>query len=420
MDRLERLYSFMPSYYHAESSEYINATFKAFAEQDQLIESAVDDAKDQLYVSRAVHNYLDYLSSNFDISRPTDILYFIDSKFRELIPVLSYWPKQVKPTIYKCLELFWSIEYLHSTSTSGNFETFNLVGGETLSFTVDETKEISVTFLAEDFAVPGAATAQEVVDRINEWVPEYVIAHTYHDKLLNQIHVRISTLTFGLAGTVQITGGTANVALAFDTDKHQYTKVSLHELNPNELIVRMPKKIILEYDTLLWSHHFHADATIVDSRPVVDATHPYWPGSFFYDRPTGSSIHITSTVTTLQQSIGASGHYAAVTFADTSQFPGAGGHIVFDFGGNEQEVVKYLSRPNNTTLLLDATYPFVYSHGIGDRVNLCYPTPYKPRITGVDYPIFFVDTEIAYELISRFILLLKAAGIVVRWILEDD
>lgn len=419
MDRLQRLINLMPRFYKPANNVMLNGILQAWAQEDQASEVSVSDAKDMLFIKRAISKYLDYLASNLNVSRPT-IVKFIDDKFRQLIPVLTYWPKQIKPSIYKCLELFWSIEYLHSTATSGNFEPFNLSGGETLTFMVDEFHEVSVNFQATDFAVPGAATAQEVCDRINAWLPEYIIAHVYHNKLLNEKFVKISTNTFGLAGAIQVVGGTANVALAFDGEKHQYTKVSMHEMKPNELTVRMPKKIILEYDSLLWSHRFHADETIMDSRPVIDAAHPYWPGSFFYDRPAGTSIHLTSVNTTLNQVIGAGGHYAVVQFADTSQFPGTGGYIVFNFGGNRQEHVRYLSRPNNTSLLLDATYAFHYNHTFGTQVNFCYPTPYAPRITGIDYPIFFVDTEIALELVGSFVLLLKAAGIVVRWILEDE
>jgi hypothetical protein len=417
--RLERIVSFVPEFYKPSSNVMFSGILKALAQEDTDIDTSITDAKDQLYISRAVSKYLDFLASNFNVARPT-LIKFIDSKFRELIPVLTYWPKQVKPTIYKCLELFWNIEYLHSTATSGNFETFNLVGGETLSFLVDETHEVSVTFLADDFAVPGAATAQEVVDRINEWLPDYLIAHVYVNKLLNQNFVMISTSTFGLAGSVQVTGGTANVALAFDTNKHQYTKVSIHEIYPNELVVRMPKKIIIELDSLLWSHRFHVDSTIIDSRPVIDTLHPYWPGSFFYDRASGTSLEIHNITTTLGQIIAAGGHYALVTLGDTSQFVSTGGYVVFRFGLSRQEHVRYLSRPTNTTLLLDATYAFSYNHAIGETVNYCLPTPYAPRITGIDYPIFFVDTEVALQLVGSFVLLLKAAGIIVRWILEDD
>lgn len=418
MDRLARLKRLMPSLYKPASNPIILGLLSAIAQEDESASTQIDNAKDQIFIKTAVGTYLDYLANNLDVSRPT-IINFIDSKFRELIPILSYWPKQVKHSIYKCLELFWSVEYLHSTVTSAA-EPFNLVGGENLTLIVDETHTVGVTFLAEDFAIPGVATAEEVVARINAWLPDYVTAYVYDDHILGTTHVKISTNTFGLAGTVQVTGGNANLALGFDTDKHQYTRVSLHELNPNELVVRIPRNIIVEMDTLKWSHRFHADHTIIDSRPVIDSAHPYWPGSFFYDRPGGSSIYLTSTSTTTSQVLTAGINYGIINVVDSSQFPGAGGYVVFDFGLDTQEVVKYLLRPSNNTILLDATHIFQHSHILGTTLHYCMNTPYAPRITGDDYPIFFIDTAVGQQLVQSFILLLKAAGIVVRWIIEDE
>ena len=418
MDRLERLQRFMPGFYKPANNPIIFGLLTAIAQEDEANSISIENAKEQIFVKSAVNMYLDYLASNLDIQRPT-LIHFIDDKFRELTPILSFWPKQVKHSIYKCLELLWTTEYLHSTVTSGA-ETFNLIGGENLTLIVDNTTVIGVTFLAEDFAVSGAATAQEVVDRINAWLPEYVIAYTYFDALTGDTTIKISTNTFGLAGVIQITGGTANAVLGFDVLKHQYTKVSLHELNPNELVVRIPKKIIFNLDTLKWAHRFHADSTIIDSRPIIDSAHPYWPGSFFYDSVGGASIGLSSMYTTTNQILTAGINYGLINVIDSSQFPVGGGYVVFDFGLETQEVVRYQLRPSNTQILLNATYTFQHTHAPGTQMNFCAITPVVPVNTGDDYPIFFIDTEIAQELVAQFILLLKAAGVIVRWYLTDE
>lgn len=419
MNRNDRIYKGVPRYYSPGYNRNITALLDAFAAENTRIDTQAQNAKEQLFVGTAVGQFLDILASNLGVTRPT-ITPFSDDLFRQFIPLTSFAPKQVKKSIYQVLELFWGTEYLHSTVTTTNTETFNLSGGESLELEIDEKHTVIVTFVTADFATPGAATAQEVVNKINAFSPEYVTAFVNSDNLGGDVYVSIATRTFGIAGTIQITGGTANSILGFTTDKIQSTKVSLHEINPNELIVRIPRTLNVQTDQLLWSHHFHADSTIQAGDPS-STSDPYWPGSFLYDRSSGTSLGLYSTTALLSTSISSGVNYATLDFDDVSDFPSTGGRLVFDFGNSAQEdSIRFYNRITNTQLRIDATHIFEHDHAPGTLVNLMAVSPAVPETDGSDYPIFFVDTNIGQEIVEQGLLLLKAAGIIVRFVFVDE
>lgn len=413
----------MPDLYKQGTNPVLRAYLLACAGELDDLDVEVDNAKDQLFIQRANNYYLDYLAANFKVSRPVGTPFY-DDAFRELIPVLTWWPKQVKNSIYKALSLFWPYWCSHSTAISSSGSTYNLVGNEYLTLTVDETHELSV-FFGPDNITPGAATAQEVADTINAWIPNYVVADTYYEHDTGLTKVIISTTTYGVEGSVEITGGSANTILNFPESKYQYPKISIHELYPNELVVRIPKSFLVSIPDIKWVHRFHADATIYDTLPVPG----YWPGHFFYDSPSSTSVALRSLQSTLTMVSGLApiGNTVITVADDVSQWP-ASGALVFDFGGPEMETCPYLTRTLPNMIMLDSTYTqpgttvqFEKSHPNGQKVNVCelHP-PVVPRKYGEDHPIFFVDTANAYDVILPIVLLLKAAGIVVRWILEDE
>lgn len=407
-DRFQRISKNIPQYYKPGINRNWKGILTALANENDTIDTSISNAKDQLFVQRASAQFLDMLGSNVGVPR-TIVISFIDTLFRELIPILSFYPKQVKPSMYAALALFWPADYMHSTITSTSYGPYVFAGGERLFLTVDETKFVDVSFLTSDFENPLAATAQEVVDKINSWLPDDVKAFVTYNNISGHSYVSIATNTYGLSGSVQITGGSANSILNFSTSKSQYTKVSLEEVNANEIVVRIPREINLQNGDPRLAHRFHADSTIVDGRPSVDSGHPFWPGHFFYDFRHGGSIGISSTRAHLSTPITAGDNYSVLTFDDVSQFPSAGGYITFDFGLSTQETVRYLMRLNNTQLRIDPFHTFSYAHASTTLTNLSQITPVVPRIDGYDYAIFFLDTGISRELTEGFLLLLKAA-----------
>jgi len=93
-----------------------------------------------------------------------------------------------------------------------NTQPYNLVGGETLFVSVGGEVE-TIDFVSTDFAVPGSATAQEVLTKIN------AVASSYEARATN---AGMSVRIFARANThenIEVTGGTANAILNFPTDE---------------------------------------------------------------------------------------------------------------------------------------------------------------------------------------------------------
>ncbi len=91
--------------------------------------------------------------------------------------------------------------------TSGNAEAFAINSGDTLGIKV-HGHPYTVTFHVGDFAVPGSGTAAEVATRVVADVPLLASKDVGG-------FVEIETLVRGELATLQVTGGAANVALAF-------------------------------------------------------------------------------------------------------------------------------------------------------------------------------------------------------------
>jgi len=96
---------------------------------------------------------------------------------------------------------------------------FTLFGGEILFVDVGGVVE-TITFESADFLAPGAATAQEVLTRINASASLFESRISVGDKI--RIFARAN-----FQEEIQVTGGTANTALAFPTDNKFTTKLFL-------------------------------------------------------------------------------------------------------------------------------------------------------------------------------------------------
>lgn len=90
-------------------------------------------------------------------------------------------------------------------------DTYDLSGGKTLTVKIDGGSTQTITFVDGNFAVPSAATAAEVAAVINAQIVGASSLVTSTDK------VTIKSDTLGTGSHVEVTGGTANVALAFST-----------------------------------------------------------------------------------------------------------------------------------------------------------------------------------------------------------
>ncbi len=96
-------------------------------------------------------------------------------------------------------------------------QLYNLSGTETLTVVVDgkSVNTQTITFQSSDFLIPGLATAQEVVDRINLDLAGATATTTS----LGQKITITSNTERSSDSKIQVTGGTANAELNFDTSE---------------------------------------------------------------------------------------------------------------------------------------------------------------------------------------------------------
>jgi hypothetical protein len=518
-----------------------------------------------------------------------------DDDFRKLIPVLSFYPKQVRKTIIALLDVFWGPGFTRPNINSGNVEDYNF-GPETLltgtvnfikgnniikgvgtsflseldpgdyikpntasgytyqkvsavisntelelaevwksdisigttvskgvvrelSYKVDNLEEKTIRFKPYAFDEITTVKVSELVNFINNDVEhsKYLTASVYLDPQTgNKLNIR--TNTPGLLGSIQIVGGDANTPsrLNFSLDKQTEVKASVFELNPNEIVVKIPSSVPVLRRTLKGSVHpkqtkteiysnkelfdfnsLGASSTLtltIDGSPyIVTFTHASdfadpanvsaeevvevintqltfleaftgsrdnykrvglkttegsaeyqitggtantvlgfvttlqqdpdlivteYPSSYLFD-PIGQLFTVTGISTELSATIESGSVTTTISVNNAASFPNKPGKLLINFGRSEQEgPIIYNSRPNNSTLLIDASHIFQKEHVVGRKVNLISDSPTIPRLTGDDYPVFIVGTEEARIAAQRLIKQLLASGVIIRFIIS--
>jgi hypothetical protein len=102
------------------------------------------------------------------------------------------------------------------------FGTYALTDGQTLLISLDQGAAQTITFNTADFVDIAAATADEIVTKINASLTGGVAVSTDEGN-----RILIQTNTLDSTGSVQVTGGTANATLEFDEELFPNRKISL-------------------------------------------------------------------------------------------------------------------------------------------------------------------------------------------------
>lgn len=573
----------------------IRGLLKAWAVSDDEVEVQIKETKDQIFVDTASARYLDMLASNVGVSRGPE-LGIEDADFRKLIPVLSYYPKQVRKTLIALLDVFWGSGFTRPNINSGNEESFNFGPAGTLSGTATFKKnsnrvigvgsaflsevtvgqyikpigfsdknyykvsavvsntEIILSKVVENLVAVAATVAivdpleldyevdngrdrrmirfipnafeditnisvQELVNFINSNVEHNgnITASVFVDPLSgNKLNLR--TNTPGLLGSIQIHGGTANSPsrLNFSLEKMTEVRAAVYELNPNEVVIKIPSSVpvlrrslkgsvhpketkteifsekeVFDFSALgasstlnldidgspyvvTFTHSEFGNVSAVTSEEIVaqinsqlsflqaftdgiagnykrvglrttvgsseyqitggtsntvllfdtalqqdpDLIQTNYPSAYIFD-PVGQLFTVTGIASELAATVNEGQVSPSLVLNNASIFPNQSGKILLDFGRSKQEgPITYNSRPNNSTLLIDASYVFGKEHLPGSKVNFISDQPTLPRVTGDDYPVYIVGTEEARTAAQSLIRSLLAAGVVVRFIIE--
>lgn len=249
-------------------------------------------------------------------------------------------------------------------------ETFDFSGlglSSTLNITIDGTPFV-VNLDHSEFNDINYVTAEEVCLQIND---QLLFLEARTSNIFSDEKSVVLQTTEG-SSEYQVTGGTANAVLLFDTSLQQ---------DPDLIVAN-------------------------------------FPSAYVYD-PTGQLFTVTQINSELITPIVAGTVSSTINLANAGNFPNAPGRLLLDFGRNNQEgPVLYTSRPNNSTLLIDASYQFQNDHAAGRKVNMIIPSPALPRVTGDDYPVYITGTEEARVAAQDLIRKLLAAGVVIRFIVD--
>jgi hypothetical protein len=417
IDAVAKMLNDLPQVFNAKVNPVIKALVTAWATSDQDILTQLDNTKAQLFVKTANGTYLDKLASAVGVSRPANTG-INDTVFSQLIPNLSFKNKQIYKAFYDTMDVFWGPLYSRANITGTLSAPFNVTIGQTFSISVDGQMAQFITVKTGDVANNGAATAQEVIDFLNQ-----INTITASLLLLNtgEQQINIRTNTPGLRGSLLVDDTNNLPGVGFPTAlmtlTQQSQRVAAYQLNPGEVILEIPAFVPVTRDTLLGSHHFHADDTLASPVPSANGV---WQGSFFYST-TQTPFVPTSKTAVLNQSISQGAFLNTLTVSSTAGLPTSGGSLVINFGQNaEEHGLKYFAVLNSQTIEIDASYFFQNDHSPGEVLNVLMPntnSPYAPRVAGQDLAMYMPSEVDARTSVQTLLETIAAAGIVVKFII---
>lgn len=353
---------FVPSIYKPATNVYVRGLLYSWATEDDNVVTQTLNAKDQIFVDSATGGYLSALGSNVGVFRPSNVG-VADSLYRELIPALSFKPKQITKTIKDVLGLFF-----------------------------------------------GTSNVNVLVKEINP------------NEIVIQIPNEVALLSHSLKGSIHFHAYAGTITAVDDTAKTIQVTFIRKSLRTNELVGGTlgqganSATIISNTSGNSASIQFVASASLASfTNSECRATLPTYPGSYLANP--SKTFSVTGRRGALNQTMTAGLLYSSISLVDSSHIPNAPGHLVFNFGKPTEELVPYVARPNDTTLILDSSHTLASNHVSGELINFVTVPETDPRSNGQDYSIFIVGVTAGREYAQEVVETIVAAGIIIRWIL---
>jgi hypothetical protein len=156
---------------------------------------------------------------------------------------------------------------------------------------------------------------------------------------------------------------------------------------------------------------YTGSANIVGSGPMGDniSLEPNQPGPYMYDTTQPFSVGAVHSI--LTQDVNAStGNVILVK--NSSGFPDGTGYVVFDYGGETQEIANIIAVPSNTSILLSPVNSLQYDHPAGQEIRtVINKSPVVVAINGSDYDFVITDVVGGRTYCQDLIEQVVAAGI---------
>jgi hypothetical protein len=365
INKFDKMARFMPSLYKPRTNTIVRGLLTAWSEEDDKIVQAAKDAKEQIFVLSSQLQFLDAMGSNVGVFRPT-AFNLADALYRQLIPTLSFRPKQIIPTIERVLDIFF--------------------GADNDRVLVNEIRPNEI-----EIQIPSSIPALRRTLRGSHHFHNYSgtissIDNTFKEMVIDidgdlkeLVEDEFQDALFGAGNQASIiisnTAGNSGVTLQFSPSED----LSKYSLGQSFLV-------------------------------AVGG----YPGSFIPDETALYSK--TASRGILGQAITAGQVIPNLLMQDASNIPDTPGLLAFNIGHNNEEAqIKYFGRPNNSTLLLDPSYNFQFDHVIGEAVNVIAKPYVSPNSDGSDLSIYIVGVTAARILAQEIIRSIAAAGVVINF-----
>jgi hypothetical protein len=161
LKELQRLRTFLNP---AIKGKVTNAILESLATGSGYMVDQIEAVNEQLYIATASGQYLDQRLADYNLTRPAAVG-LSDDVFREIgINVIN--SKQIRYLIEQLLLAMFGEEAANSTSSSTEFEPYNLDDGDMLIVGFDGQPSSTVIFNSSQFTNISSASALEVADAI--------------------------------------------------------------------------------------------------------------------------------------------------------------------------------------------------------------------------------------------------------------
>lgn len=140
-------------------------------------------------------------------------------------------------------------------------------------------------------------------------------------------------------------------------------------------------------------------------------------GPFLWDE--NSDFVLSSLTTNLTAEIEA-GTTQRNILVDPNDIPNESGRLIFDFGTEKQEgPVRYFFKPSDTSLALDPSYVFQFSHDVGSSVTMIRRRGgIEFAGVGEEYAGYITDPAAAREVLQELMEEVKSVGIFINFLIR--
>lgn len=335
------------------------ALLAAFATGEIANKHNAEVAPYQAFMSTASERYLDRITANYGVSRPSG-LGMVDSVYRKYATTL-YNFKVTEGALYRMLEIFYGIDGVSAYVANSGAVSGEVQDGDHMTVKLDGTTQAKLTFFRNEFADPTAPEAIEVAVLISRKLQEqklnsFCILAPADDSspLGSDGYLRIYSGTLGLRSSVEVfPDGTALPWTGFSAQ----TKTLQSRRNIS----------YIGRDSTDTMRIFLSAISDAVTRTIANAAYIGTNGWTF---DPSNRFALTAVESSLDQTIVPNGYYPELKVVDASVFNPDGGFIVIGFGNSYQEGPIPYNSTNlaDNALRIDTSYTF--SHQILPTANV--------------------------------------------------